>query len=185
MITGSEFYRSPPFAGAVLVPPAIMSKLAELSETSMPMGLNTFMGKSEVPPSLPLWRESLAQESTNYGLALRWSMSLAEMAPTLAMPAEQRNDLTKAWRQKVIDMIQAMPQLDYYQGIHTDLSKISESIVSFRIRRVEDPEKFYNKAELVKVFKAMTEDRSEFFPTDKEVTSRKCFIGQPVKINND
>lgn len=73
------------------------------------MGLNTFMGRSEVPPSLPLWRNSLAQESTNYGLALRWSMSLAEMAPTLAMPAEQRSELTHAWREKVIEMLKAMP----------------------------------------------------------------------------
>tara|TARA_B110000285_G_scaffold214985_1_gene260901 strand:+ start:625 stop:1155 length:531 start_codon:yes stop_codon:yes gene_type:complete len=149
------------------------------------MGLNTFMGRSEVPPSLPLWRDSLAQESTNYGLALRWSMSLAEMAPTLAIPAEQRNELTKEWRQKVIDMLQAMPQLDYYKAIHTDVSKISDSIVSFRIRRVDDPDRFYNKAELQKVFKAMTEDRSEFFPMEKEIASRKCFIGQPVKINNE
>ena len=109
LITGSKFYRSPPFAGAVLVPPVIMEKLEQLEDTSMPMGLNTFMGRSEVPPSLPLWRDSLAQESTNYGLALRWSMSLAEMAPTLAMPADQRNELTKAWREKVIEMIQSMP----------------------------------------------------------------------------
>ena len=57
--------------------------------------------------------------------------------------------------------------------------------MSFRIRRVDDPEKFYNKAELVKVFKAMTEDRSEYFPQEKEIASRKCFIGQPVKINSD
>lgn len=52
LITGSKFYRSPPFAGAVLVPPTIMDQLSQLKDTRMPYGLNTFMGKSEVPPEL-------------------------------------------------------------------------------------------------------------------------------------
>lgn len=138
LITGSKFYRAPPFAGAVLVPPKYMEQLTALEETSMPNGLNTFMGKSEVPPSLPLWRNSLAQESTNYGLALRWTAALAEMTPTLAIPSEQRKDLTVAWRQRVIEMLKSYPQLDFYQDIHSDMSKITDSIVSFRIRKLED-----------------------------------------------
>ena len=57
--------------------------------------------------------------------------------------------------------------------------------MSFRIKRVDDPERFYNKSELTRVFKAMTEDRSAQFPMEKEIASKKCFIGQPVKINSD
>lgn len=127
----------------------------------------------------------MAQESTNYGLAIRWTAALAEMTPTLAIPSEERVALTKAWREKIVSMLKEVPQLDYFEDIHTDMSLICDSIVSFRIRKVEDPSKFYNKAELVKVFKAMTEDRSENFPNDQDISSRKCFIGQPVKINKD
>jgi len=74
-------------------------------------------------------------------------------------------------------MLKEVPQLDYFESIHTDMDKICDSIVSFRIRKLDDASKFYNKAELVKVFKAMTEDRSENFPGNIEISSRKCFIG--------
>ena len=105
------------------------------------------------------------------------------MTTTLAIPSQDRVALTKAWREKIISMLKEVPQLDYFESIHNDMDKICDSIVSFRIRKFDDASKFYNKAELVKVFKAMTEDRSENFPENIEISARKCFIGQPVKIN--
>jgi len=60
LITGSKFFRGPPFSGGVIVPAKIMKQLQALdTENPVPAGLNTFMGKNEVPRELESWRNSL------------------------------------------------------------------------------------------------------------------------------
>lgn len=58
------------------------------------------------------------------------------------------------------------------------------SIVSVRIKH-PDTGAWMNKNELAKVFKAMTLDMSDKFPDEGYLTSRICFTGQPVKINDN
>jgi len=83
LITGSKFFRGPPFSGGVFVPKTIMDKLRSLKDNNqVPYGLNTFIGKNEIPRDLPLWRNDLA-DNQNPGLALRWVAALAEMEETL------------------------------------------------------------------------------------------------------
>lgn len=58
LLTGSKFFRGPPFSGAVIVPEGIMAKIAEMKDQfKMPEGLNTFMGKVEIPRELPHLRD--------------------------------------------------------------------------------------------------------------------------------
>lgn len=84
LITGSKFYRGPPFSGGVIVPAEIMAQLQQI-DTEMPYGLNTFIGQAEIPRELPHWRKQM-RENLNPGLALRWVSALAEMVPTLSIP---------------------------------------------------------------------------------------------------
>ena len=57
LITGSKFFRGPPFSGGVIVPSDIMEELQELgSDCVIPDGLNSFIGKNEVPRELRSWR---------------------------------------------------------------------------------------------------------------------------------
>jgi hypothetical protein len=70
LITGSKFYRGPPFSGGVIIPAETMAQLMQ-TEVKMPFGLNTFMGQAEIPRELPTWREQM-RENLNPGLALRW-----------------------------------------------------------------------------------------------------------------
>lgn len=88
LITGSKFYRGPPFSGGVIVPAEIMAQLQGIDAT-MPYGLNTFIGQAEIPRELPLWRKQM-RENLNPGLALRWEAALAEMIPTLSIPEQER-----------------------------------------------------------------------------------------------
>ena len=72
LFTGSKFFRGPPFSGAVIIPTGVMKKLQEnFADATVPVGLNTFFGKSELPTQLKSWRDSV-KESVNAGLALRW-----------------------------------------------------------------------------------------------------------------
>ena len=97
LITGSKFYRAPPFCGAVFIAPPIMEQLMQDSSFAVPRGLNTFFGKSEVPTQLQAWKDSV-HESVNEGLALRWQAGLAEMEPTLAIPEDEREIYLDQWR---------------------------------------------------------------------------------------
>lgn len=79
LITGSKFFRGPPFSGGVLVPAPIMSKIISMQdEAKIPHGLNTFIGKTELPRELAAWRNQI-EDNQNPGLALRWVAALAEM----------------------------------------------------------------------------------------------------------
>jgi len=182
LITGSKFFRSPPFCGGVFVPAPLMKRLADTNSV-VPRGLNTFMGKSEIPQELENWRNSV-QESSNAGLALRWEAALAEMEPTLAIDQETRVAKTKEWRNHIISYVDNFERLDYFRA-----AEDTDSIVSIRIKHTDVSKDWMNKSELAKVFKAMTSDQNETFlgmPGAEgagELLKQRCFIGQPVLIS--
>jgi hypothetical protein len=61
LISGSKFFRGPPSSGAVILPPSLMQRLLAASHTTpLPKGLNSFIGKSEIPRELVRWREEVA-----------------------------------------------------------------------------------------------------------------------------
>jgi hypothetical protein len=179
LITGSKFFRGPPFSGGVLVPAPMMRKLQQIQDkVKVPHSLNTFIGKAELPRELTAWRDQI-EDNQNPGLALRWVAALAEMGPTLRIPQEVREKATEAWRKSVIKMVDECPNLDFF-----DDGADTPSIVSVRIKH-PDTGKWMIKSELAKVFKAMTLDMSDKFPDDKDLASQICFTGQPVVISSE
>ena len=67
-----------------------MMKIKDMKDDfKMPVGLNTFMGKTEIPRELSHLRDQM-EDNQNPGLALRWVAALAEMEPTLSIPADVR-----------------------------------------------------------------------------------------------
>lgn len=183
LITGSKFFRGPPFSGATIVPKSIMAKLLKIQEDKkykkpVAAGLNTFMGKAEVPRELHSWRDCL-EDNQNPGLALRWVAAMAEIEKTLQIDEQTRKEATTYWRQQVIEEFSKYANLDYFSA-----AEDTPSIVSMRIVH-PDTGKWMNKAELAKVFKALTLDMSSIFPEDDEIASRICFTGQPVLISKE
>ena len=79
----------------------------------------------------------------------------------------------------MVDMVKSHSNLDYFSE-----AEDTDSIVSVRIKHPETG-KWMVKAELAKVFKAMTLDMSEKFPEQKDLVSKICFTGQPVLISNE
>ena len=111
--------------------------------------------------------------------------ALAEMEPTLSIPKNTREEATSNWRESVIDMVKSHENLNYFSE-----AEDTASIVSVRIKHPETGA-WMVKAELAKVFRAMTLDMdktlSEKVPdlTEHEhhLLSKICFIGQPVLIS--
>ena len=76
-------------------------------------------------------------------------------------------------------MVKKHPNLDYF-----DEAEDTASIVSVRIKH-PDTGKWMVKAELAKVFRAMTLDMGDKFPERKALASKICFTGQPVLISDE
>jgi hypothetical protein len=178
LITGSKFFRGPPFSGGVLVSKSIMKELQDMgANAKVPAGLNSFIGKNEIPRELPAWREQI-NDNQNPALALRWAAALAEMEPTLSIPSDVRLAATANWRMAVIENIKKYQNLSYFSA-----AEDTPSIVSVRIKHPETGA-WMVKSELSKIFLALTLDVSSKFPAEhSEVTSKICFTGQPVLIS--
>ena len=154
-----------------------MQKLKEDDTAVIPHGLKTFIGQSELPDDLTAWRNQL-DASVNYGLALRWEAGLAEIEPTLKIEESVRVAQAQAWSNAVKAELSKYNNLNYFSA-----AEDTTSIISVRIKSTIEGKEWFNKGQLVHVFKAMTQDKGELFPESKEVASRKCFIGQPVLIS--
>jgi hypothetical protein len=96
MITGSKFFTGPPFAGALLVPSAI---LARLETGALPVGLAAYSSRAEWP-ALAAHQAALSGQG-NIGLALRWRAALAEMGEFDAVGGTARSQAIGAFTSQV------------------------------------------------------------------------------------
>ncbi len=104
MITGSKFFTGPPFAGALLLPPAMMRRLGD---AALPPGLADYAGRAEWPAAAAF---SLSTRS-NAGLALRWQAALAEMQSFAEVGAAARAQTLQTFTSRVRAAIAASPDL--------------------------------------------------------------------------
>jgi hypothetical protein len=171
LITGSKFYRGPPFSGAVLIPSQIMERLV-MTESSIAPGLGYFLSSNEVPKALSSWKAAL-NDTDNTGLALRWVAALDEMEPTLAIDDDEKDSLTDGWIDGVIGLVeQHKEQLETFQP------KSCSTILSIRCRKPAGG--YYSNGECKKIFEWMTLDMSEKLGTADGAPL--CYIGQPVNV---
>jgi len=139
LFTGSKFFRSPPFCGAVIVPAEIMQKLMADETTVIPHGLKTFIGQSELPDDLTVWRNQL-DPSINYGLALRWEAGLAEIEPTLKIEESVRVAQAQHWSNAVKTELSKYSNLNYFSA-----AEDTTSIISVRIKSTIEGKEWFNK----------------------------------------
>mmetsp|Transcript_30261 Transcript_30261/g.59091 ORF Transcript_30261/g.59091 Transcript_30261/m.59091 type:complete len:496 (+) Transcript_30261:65-1552(+) len=171
LITGSKFYRGPPFSGAVLVPSQVMERLL-MTDTTLAPGLSYFLSSNEVPEALSSWRSAL-KDTSNTGLALRWVAALDEMEPTLAIADDDKDLMTAAWLESVLSELEKYPdQLEAFEP------RSCSTIVSLRLKAPGGA--YYNNAECKNVFQWMTLDMSQ--KTGTQEGAPRCYIGQPVNV---
>ncbi|HET9147327.1 MAG TPA: hypothetical protein VFN77_04710, partial [Acetobacteraceae bacterium] len=181
-ITGSKFFTGPPFAGAVLLPPAVA---ARLGGGRLPSGLDAYFGRGELPEDARAARG--LRNSANYGLALRWRAALAEAAAFGAVPEERTVRILERFAETVASSIarhgifalQDIPALDR-QGGGWDARR---SIFAFAVRSPFQP-RFMTLNEARKLYQWLNADCSECFDdaAARALASRICHIGQPVAL---
>lgn len=157
---------------------------------------------------------SLIDDNQNPGLALRWVAALAEMEPTLAIPGSDWRIAKTLWKQEVMIRVNQEPLLDELSQFHKYLTPmVADSVVSIVVKNRANG-KSLTKSELQYLYQAMTMDLSDKinWKSDKtdddkfafeipdsyeeegenmdreywtNISSKICYIGQPIKVSDD
>jgi hypothetical protein len=174
MITGSKFYMSPPFSGAILVPKSLSKKLNAINVDSIKQfvtGYNQVFSKYDFPESWSDIRELFSPEH-NDGLVVRWEAALELMERFDSLPREKSKKIISDWNATVRENIlqsnhlQLMPQQD----------KTNQTIVSFKVKSKDGS--WLNYDQLKVLHKKITDTPFVF----EKFTN--VLIGQPVRYSH-
>jgi len=184
-ITGSKFYMGPPFAGALLVPPEIARRAADMAP--LPASLGAYFGRLEWPPAWGRLTAGLSPKP-NIGLLLRWQAALAEMEAFNRVPDRPRIEIMTALAETLHAGIAASDATGLIAAQAT-APDWPPTIFAVQIVR-RDPQgtvKVLDMVALKEMHALLNQDLSARLPTDTGVAEREiaavpCHIGQPVKI---
>jgi len=127
MLTGSKFYQSAPFCGALLVPKTISRRFLESNARAVPWFTNIF-SRYDVPREFSWLREHL-QPVENYGLLLRWAAAIAEIDLFSRLDEYKVTKQIDAWNSCVTRTIEESKNLELIPDQHLT----NKTIVSFRV----------------------------------------------------
>ncbi len=108
MITGSKFAGGPPFAGALLLPPAWLDRLDGLN---IPPGLADYSARLDWPVPLRAAVAPALAWPVNLGLGLRWTAALAEIEAYEALAPQIRRDIQGRFAAAVLARAAVTPGL--------------------------------------------------------------------------
>jgi hypothetical protein len=186
LLTGSKFFTGPPFAGALLLSPAIA---ARLQSQALPVGLEAYFGRDEFPADCPA--ADALPPAGNYGLALRWHAAMAEMRALFSVPIERRAAILRGFGAVVADEIAANPALALLSAPAIDRRgdaedwELCRSIYTFSLALPDAP-RCLPPEEARAVYVWLNADLSGVLPDldaeDRRLAASICHIGQPVKL---
>ena len=169
MVTGSKFAGGPPFAGALLVPPALMRTLQGRGTT--PEGLEAYSASLDWPSSL---RKTFAADLgvvANLGLGLRWEAALALIEPYFAILADLRLHILDWFAAAVESRVAERPHLRLALAAPRDVPTIFSVISRGRSARPEGAALLYKGL------------AAPIAPSGAPAAlARACHVGQPVPI---
>ncbi|MHB8884867.1 MAG: hypothetical protein ACYC5H_07235 [Methylovirgula sp.] len=114
MISGSKFAGGPPFAGALLLPPAIVARLQ--GKARAPSGLAAYSARFDWPEVLRNTFAADLDQPINLGLGLRWEAALAAIEPYFALPEVLRMQVLTWFAGAVHRLVAARPHLRQLAG---------------------------------------------------------------------
>jgi hypothetical protein len=167
LITGSKFYQSPPFCGALLVPKKICNRLANCNPAPA-KDFNNLFSSYDISECLSSIRNQLPQYK-NIGLHLRWECALYEMKEYNRIKEEKTLSVILKWNELINKTLKCSEYLDPMP----DMELTNKSIISFRVMHNGH---YFDNDELNSLFiKIVTKKYPELDGYNK------IYIGQPVK----
>ncbi|CAG5084869.1 hypothetical protein [Parvicella tangerina] len=166
MITGSKFYESSPFSGALLVPNAITQQLLKVTDWNAVNGYSRIFSKYDVP--LSLMDKAPFKDKINQSALLRWACAIETMRAFNELDEKDTEEKTNHWRDKVYQLLKTSNTMELMP--HQELT--NNSIVSFRVYKNN---KYLNQEELRSLYFSIVKD----YYGDKQEFEHLT-IGQPV-----
>lgn len=168
MLTGSKFFQTPPFCGALLVPRQLTERLRATDGASVaPFG--QIFSAHDVPWALDNVRQHLPEEE-NRGLRLRWQIALDEMESYASWPFHVSNALMDEWNTALARIIDDHPNF----RLMPDQHKTNDSIIS---TQVLTGGRELSHDELRQLYQDVLTSEHEGLSGG----ARRVFFGQPVR----
>jgi hypothetical protein len=195
LITASKFFTGPPFAGALLVPPAIVHRVSNLGP--LPRGFSAYSTRQDLPRGWQKLAQTLPQRA-NLGLLLRWRSALWEMKAFYAVGASSQYNTLRTFGEAVQRMIRENPDLELVlapphdrEPEDTELSwdQLTTIFTFLVYRRSElSEQRPLDYAEACFAYRCLNTDIARFLPLqasrrEQELARQCCHIGQPVRIH--
>ncbi len=174
MLTGSKFFQTPPFCGALLVPRQLTERLRTADDTNgasvAPFG--QIFSAHDVPWALDNVRQHLPDEE-NRGLRLRWQIALDEMESYASWPFHVSNALIADWKTELLRIVDDHPNFRSMP----DQRKTNDSIISTQV--LADGRELSHE-ELRTLYRDVVTGEHEGLSDG----ARRVFFGQPVRYGD-
>ncbi|MGD8615410.1 MAG: hypothetical protein PVI91_07080 [Gammaproteobacteria bacterium] len=195
LMTASKFFTGPPFAGALLVPPAIAQRVSHLGP--LPRGFAAYSTRQDLPQGWRKLAQTLPQQA-NLGLLLRWRSALWEMRAFYAVSASSQYNTLRTFGAAVQRMIRKNPDLELVMAPpHDREPKDRElswdqlpTIFTFLVYRWTkfSERRPLNYVEACFAYRCLNTDIARFLPlqashSEQELARQCCHIGQPVRVH--
>ena len=168
MITGSKFYQSPPFSGALLVPEPFAEGImkGEITQDIID-GFDTVYSKYDIPPSYKKLR-SLFKPHENIGLTLRWEAAIGETENLSQYTEREATFAISNWNRRLIDYFETKECFE----LLPDQDLTNNSILSVKVKGSKG---YFDAEALRKLYEHLVTRGHEYQNKFKKLT-----IGQPV-----
>eukprot|EP00397_Hematodinium_sp_SG-2012_P013095 GEMP01013288.1.p1 GENE.GEMP01013288.1~~GEMP01013288.1.p1 ORF type:complete len:630 (+),score=144.10 GEMP01013288.1:368-2257(+) len=213
MTTGSKFYGGPPFAGAVILPQSVAEELNQMPDMDRVIGdLLAYVDDFLLSDDLPNVGNALRRKGAtkpNYGALVRWAVALFEIERYHDIAESTRRRITLQWVLAVQKAVRSFesPLLASAMDEHTSGKEIPKdsprgavgmmpcnTIINLVCKVYNGELVRLDVAPLRRVHALMARDLSPAVEeicktttvTDDEriVLAQKCYIGQPVALQN-
>ena len=168
MITGSKFYQSPPFSGALLVPESYADGIMNgRIDEEIVDGFDTVYSKYDIPPSYRQLRE-LFKPHENIGLTLRWEAAICESENLSRYTEREATFAISNWNRRLIDYFGTKECFE----LLPDQDLTNNSILSIKVKGHKG---YFDADQLKELYEHLVTRGHEYQDRFKKLT-----IGQPV-----
>lgn len=170
MLTGSKFYQSPPFCGAMIVPSMMYDRLLDADWSRVKMYKSVF-SIYDIPAEFRMKVDF--NKEFNPALHARWQCAIDEMKRYENLDKVKVNEKIDLWHNTMVDILNDSEEFELMPG----REKSNKTIISFRVKANG---RYLNLDELKTFhYKFCTKDYTE------EYGQKHVFIGQPVKFGEN
>jgi len=168
LITGSKFYQSPPFCGALIVPEKLNKRIqASTCKAEISKGFDRVFSSFDFPNN-SIFRPFFKDQG-NDGLLLRWEAAIYEFEALSVYKESEVIRVVTRWNNHIQAYMEE--HADVFE-LMSDQDKTNKSIISFRLKKNGA---YLSHDELKSLYKRICLEGHKWMPKYELIT-----IGQPV-----